>query len=100
MRCSHSVRWPTSVVRARTFTRQVQGVRRRDPRLRQAVLREQLAQQPGVELVGLRAPLALLASLRLGRLGELASTPARVHSSATKRQPVIASTATTVGVSV
>jgi hypothetical protein len=50
---------------------QVEDVLRRDPGLWQAVLDEQLAQQPGVETVGLGAALAAASRGGLGRLGEM-----------------------------
>jgi hypothetical protein len=74
---------------------QVKDVRRRDPGLGQAVLRQQLAQQPRVEFT--RRFRSCRARVSAGS-ASLTSIPARVHSSATKRHPVIASTATTVGV--
>ncbi len=50
---------------------QIEDMRRRDPRLWQAVVHQQLAQQARVEFVRLRAPLAVLTHPCLGGLGEL-----------------------------
>jgi hypothetical protein len=49
---------------------QIKDVRRPDPALRQALVHQQLTKQPGVELVGLRTPLAILTQPRLGRLSQ------------------------------
>ena len=50
---------------------QLEDVLGRDPGLGQPTLDQQLTQMPGVEPVGLGAPLGAAASTRLGRLGEV-----------------------------
>ena len=50
---------------------QLEDVRRRDPRLRQSPLEQQLEQQVAVGIVGLRPPLASPLAGRLGRVGEV-----------------------------
>jgi hypothetical protein len=75
---------------------QIKDVCRGDPGLRQAMLHQQLAQQPGIELVGLRAPLAVLTHPRLGGLRQAHHDAGARAFLDEKRQPVIASTATIV----
>ena len=50
---------------------QIEDVLGRDPRLRQPVDHQQLAQMPGVRTIGLRALLVALAGARLRRLGQM-----------------------------
>jgi hypothetical protein len=53
------------------LTAQLGDVRRRDPRLRQASVGEELAQVAGVEAVGLRAALRAAQGARVGQLGQV-----------------------------
>ncbi len=72
---------------------QVQDVTRRDPRLGQTALLEQVTQVASVGLVGVARrflPRAALVSAGSARCG---SNPARSSSSTTNRHPVVASTA-------
>jgi hypothetical protein len=58
---------------------QVQEVRRSDPRLRQPILLQQLAQQPGIGPVGLGATLAAPQRGSVGRLGQVRGHPGRLE---------------------
>jgi hypothetical protein len=58
---------------------QVQDVRRRDPRLRQPILLQQLPQVAGIGPVGLGATLAAPQRGGVGRLGEVRGQPGRLE---------------------
>ena len=57
----------------------LQHDRRRDPRLRQPAVLQQLAQQPTVAAIGLGAPLATTRRLRVGRLRQVRLEPSGDH---------------------